>query len=418
MLRASQWWTPTQHADYQLRQLRATLETAATEIPFYREHFAAHGVTPKEFVQLDDLRRFPTMDKRDVLASHDQLINPQLNRDRLMEFYSGGTSGSNVAYLFEESFRQREQAFIWRMWNTVGYRQGARTAILQGRECPAELNDGLWYFDHIANAVVLSAHRLTRDTAPRYLEAIERFQPKVLIAFPSLARLLAGHAEQLGWAQSSFELVLCGSETLYSFQRELLERVFAAPVRIHYGHTESAALFTYCECSSRYHVVPEYGFVEFLREDGSAAQPGEVGEIVATSFDNRAMPFVRYRTGDYAEVGSGQCECGRNYPLVESVHGRRSEFLRTRSGREYSPIMLEYLIDGLAGFDDLQLIQEQIDAVTVRVVPAADFDEAVLAKFVANLEKYCEHELRVTVERVADIPRTQRQKKQMVISNL
>ena len=417
-LRASQWWTHDQYADYQRARLKETLEFAAYKIPFFRDHFRAHGVSPDDFRRLDDLGRFPTIDKRDVVRERDQMINPDLDQGQLMEFFSGGTSGSNVLYLFEETYRQREQAFIWRMWNTVGYRHGAPTAILQGRECPADVNDGLWYLDRVANAIVLSAHRLSRETAPRYLEAIERFKPTTLFAFPSLAHLLAGHAEALGWTESPFGLLLCGSETLHSYQRELLERVFRAPVRIHYGHTESAALFSYCEHSDRYHVVPEYGFVEFLKEDGAEAQPGEIGEIVATSFDNYAMPFVRFRTGDYAEVGHGQCECKRAWPLVENVHGRRSEFLRTRSGREYSPIMLEYLIDGLRGFEDLQLVQEDIDNVRVRVVAGNGFDPAILAGFVTQLNEYCEHELSITVEYMEMIPRTRRQKKQLLVSHL
>jgi len=417
-LRASQWWTPEQYEEYQRARLKETLEFAAGKIPFYRTHFRDHGVTPGSFQELEDLRRFPTMDKHDIVQHHSDLLNPELEQSQLMEFFSGGTSGSNVLYLFEERFRQREQAFIWRMWNTIGYRHGTPTAILQGRECPAEVNEGLWYHDRVANAIVLSAHRLTLETAPRYLEAIERFKPSTLFAFPSLAHLLARHAETLDWTNSPFDLVLCGSETLHAYQRALLERVFRAPVRIHYGHTESAALFSYCEHSDRYHVVPEYGYVEFLKDDGDEAQTGETGEIVVTSFDNFAMPFVRFRTGDYAELGVGQCECKRAWRLVEIVHGRRSDFLRTRSGREYSPIMLEYLIDGLRGFDDLQLVQDDIDSVRVRVVPGRDFDPAVLANFAEELDQYCGHELSISIEQVDQIPRSRRQKKQLVVSQV
>ena len=40
--------------------------------------------------------------------------------------------------------------------------------------------------------------------------------------------------------------------------------------------------------------------MEILKEDGSACQPGEVGEFEGTTHLNDAMLLFRYRTGDYA----------------------------------------------------------------------------------------------------------------------
>ncbi len=303
-------------------------------------------------------------------------------------------------------------------WFGLGSRHGFRAAILQHRHCPDDINDGIWYEDKIANAMVLSAHRLSPATIGRYLEAIEAYRPQVLIAYPSLAHLLATYAKEAGWRTKVFDLVLCGSETLYDFQRNHLESVLQAKVYIHYGHIESCALFGYCEVSNTYHVMLEYGHVEYLREDGSPADEGETCELVATSFDNLSVPLVRFQTRDWAQRGKGRCACGRANPLVERIEGREGDFVRTPSGKAHSPIVIEFLMDGRKGFADLQIVQDRLDEVMVKVVPAADFDTGELEYFCRLLTDELEHEVTVKSEIVEVIPRTWSQKKSLILSRL
>lgn len=419
----SQWWSRERLEAYQLTKLKETIRYAYDNIPYYRKTFDGHGVAPEDLQSLADIRKFPTLTKETLLDNFDSLLAPHLDRRKLMPYFTGGTTGSGVRMLFEEHCRQRSQAFIWRMWNNVGYRHGMLAAILQHRECPEDINDGIWYMDRVSNAMILSAHRLSRETITRYVEALERYRPKVLIAYPSLAHLLCTYGEEIGWRPDFFELILCGSETLYGFQRERLRSFFNAPVRIHYGHIESCALFGYCERSDRYHIQLEYGFVEFLKEDGSEAGPGEVGEIVATGFENRAVPLIRFRTDDWAEVSGETCSCGRNYPLVERIQGRGGDFIRTPSGKAHSPIIIEVLMDdmlrlGYSGFADLQIAQDRPEQVVVKVVRGKTFSQEQLDHFCKILDDRLEHEVEITTELVDQIPRTPRQKKSLVISKV
>ncbi len=423
LLEKSQWWPRERLEAYQLEKLQETVRYAYHTVPFYRDTFDAHGVGPDDLRKLDDIRRFPTMDKEIILENYDRMLAPQLEGQQLMPFTTGGTTGSGVLLLFEEAFRQREQAFIWRLWNEVGYRRGILAAILQHRECPEDINDGLWYPDKVSNAMILSAHRLTRETVGRYLDAIDAHRPRVLIAYPSLAWMLLTYAREAGREKLPFDLVLCGSETLYDFQRRIFETFFEAPVRIHYGHLESCALFGYCRYSNLYHVQLEYGHTEFLKDDDEQAGPGELGEIVATGFDNRAMPLIRFRTRDWAQVSDERCVCGRDYPLVDKIQGRDGDFLRTPSGKAHSPVIIEVLmdqmlLDGYSGFADLQIVQEKLDEVVVNVAPGKGFTNQELERFCELLSARLEGEVKISTEFVAEIPRSRRQKKRLIVSHL
>ena len=145
---------------------------------------------------------------------------------------------------------------------------------------------------------------------------------------------------------------------------------------------------------------------------------GESGEIIATGFDNFTMPLIRFRTQDWAERGVGKCDCGRNYPLVARIEGREGDFIRTPSGRTYSPIILEFLVDGTVGFADLQIVQPKIDDLVVKVVPGRDFTTERLDDFCSALRARLDGEISVSSELVEVIPRSDRQKKSLVVSEL
>jgi len=421
LLERSQWWSRKQHEEYQLQELQKTVALAYEVSPFYRGLYGRAGVRPEDLRSLDDIRRFPTISKDDLRGHIDGMINPAVDRRSMIEFCTGGTTGPGVVIPFEESYRNRGRAFMWHLWERVGYQPQMLAAILQHRECPADINDGIWYMEKPSNALVLSAHRLSARSVDRYVEVLLEHRPRVLIAYPSLAYLFAGYLKEIGFDQRLFDLVLLGSETLYEFQRKALEEVFQATVRIHYGHIEACTLFGYCEYSNVYHVQMEYGLTEFLCDGGDPAGPGEVGEVVATNFGNRGLPLVRYRTGDLAMLVDERCECGRQYPLVDQIVGRKGDFIRTPSGARHSPILIEFLMDrilmdGRDRFADLQIVQTKIDEIVVRVVPGHYYHPEDVENFCRLLDRELAGEVQVVHETVAEIPRTDRQKKSLVVS--
>jgi phenylacetate-CoA ligase len=185
LLAQSQWWSRERLDEYQLEQLRWTLSKAAEVSPHYREAFAAAGVTPDDLASLDDIRRFPLLEKQDLRESLHRMINPMVPRSRTMDFCTGGTTGPGVVIPFEESYRNRCRGFVWHMWEQIGYRPDMLGVILQHREVPEDVNEGIWYMEKPSNAMVLSSHRLTPKTIHKYVEAIEQRWPTCSPPTPS-----------------------------------------------------------------------------------------------------------------------------------------------------------------------------------------------------------------------------------------
>jgi phenylacetate-coenzyme A ligase PaaK-like adenylate-forming protein len=144
-----------------------------------------------------------------------------------------------------------------------------------------------------------------------------------------------------------------------------------------------------------------------IRPDGSDAAPGESGRVVVTDLANTVMPFINYATGDQAVAGE-PCSCGRGLPTLAGIAGRTSEVIRTPSGREISGVALGQFLAFVAGIipyvQEYQAVQGSVDAVALRVVPTALFDNGVRVTIERELGRFLGADMTVTVEPVAEIP--------------
>ena len=50
--------------------------------------------------------------------------------------------------------------------------------------------------------------------------------------------------------------------------------------------------------------------MEVVDGEGKGLDDGEWGEIVVTTLTRRALPLIRYRTGDEGRILPGPCPCG------------------------------------------------------------------------------------------------------------
>jgi phenylacetate-CoA ligase len=224
---------------------------------------------------------------------------------------------------------------------------------------------------------------------------------------------------------STVKAILCGSENLFEWQRKLLEAVFQCRVFSWYGQAELAAFASECEVSQLYHVFPEYGIFELVdKRDRPITQAGEVGEIVATGFNNPAVPFIRYRTGDLAQYADATCECGRHHALLPRIEGRKNEFVVDRTGREIPVTAIlaatdkVFVSSDFDGVRQFQFFQDKRGEVILNVVPGKDYGKSDSGQMFAALMEGLGGEMNLEVRLVDQIPPSAAGKHRTVIQKL
>jgi len=170
-----------------------------------------------------------------------------------------------------------------------------------------------------------------------------------------------------------------------------------------------------CEINEAYHIIPEYGYTEYIPNNGD----NTIGEIVATGFYNYGFPFIRYRTRDWASIPyTDACVCGRNFSLISRIHGRSGDFIITPSGGFVSPTILEMGREIVSNYKDILIIQYDKNSIEVKIVPDEGYSETVEHNLKDFLHKRIGEPMKIEIKLVDDINRTGADKKRFVISEI
>jgi phenylacetate-CoA ligase len=307
-----------------------------------------------------------------------------------------------------------ENAIVGRHFRWSGYRPGMRRAYLRGdlvvpidRSTPP-----YWFHNRYNNQLIVSSRHLRDGCVDDIIEALAKFAPFMMEAYPSTAYELALLLEQRN-AFLRIPYVYTGSEPLYPHQRQLIEARLTTCVMDHYGMAERIAYATECEHGSL-HLNTDYSYVEIVDDDG---QPTDSeGHIVGTTFHNTVMPLVRYRMSDRTRWRPGSCACGRTYPMIEPVSGKYEDTLFGSQGQRISPSVVTFAFKALRGIRYSQVAQVAADTWEIRVVPEAGFNEAERNRLIENVRKLVDPGLRILVREVDEIARTSAHKYRWIVN--
>jgi phenylacetate-CoA ligase len=226
-----------------------------------------------------------------------------------------------------------------------------------------------------------------------------------LAGYPSAIHALADEAVRQGRQDLHMSAVYANAEPVLPQQRQVIAAAFHCSVRESYGMAENVAAASECS-AGRLHQWPEFGHVEIEND----------GELVCTGLLNPDMPLIRYRVGDRGQPATepGPCPCGRSLPLMGPIDGRTNDVLVTPDGRQAARVGAVFT--GLP-VRHAQIAQEALDLLVVRVAPAPGFNAGHERMITERLKERMGN-VRVVVQRVAEVPRTASGKLRAVVSNL
>jgi phenylacetate-coenzyme A ligase PaaK-like adenylate-forming protein len=402
------------------RKLRATLEWAMKTVPAYRDYapLLAHCEDTEAM-----LSKLPLADKAEIKARPGAYVSAAVPASARLKSVTGGSSRNPLEfYLQKHVSRPKEYAFMHDFRARAGSDGSEPTLALRGRPVPGAAKPGgrIWTWEPIKRQLIFSSAHLDAPNMPRYAEALALHRPRYIEAYPSVLYLLARWLTEHPLPQftSAVRGVLLYSETAYDFQTRLFREVFRCPVLKHYGHSERVLMAASMPDDERYFFWPQYGWFELVGFDGKPLrEAGVVGEIVGTSFDNRAMPFVRYRTGDMAVLS------GRGHPRLpgfaacERIQGRLQEFIVDRHERLVSVVTI-----GAAHFaefgaiDAMQYEQRRPGELVLKFVAGDDFTPDMQKRLAAAIGDKAGCDVRTV--KVRGFARTARGKHQLLVQHL
>lgn len=366
-----EYQSPAAIKTFQEERLKEALAYLRDHSRYYQRLFKVYHIDVDAIRTLEDLRRIPFTEKRDLqLYNDDFLCCP---KEKIVDYVTtSGTLGDPVTFGCTEKDLQRLAYNEKKSFACAGVRPGDIVQLMTTID--KRFMAGLAYFLGIRE-LGASVIRVGNGIPELQWDTIMRLKPDTIMCVPSFILRLIQYAEEHGidYQHSSVRRIIGIGEGLreQDFSLNLLGRRIKEKWDVElfatYSSTEMSATFSECEFGCGGHVHPELIIVEIIGEDDQPVADGEVGEIVVTTLGVEGMPLLRFRTGDMAAKIVEQCRCGRNSYRLTPLVGRKNNMIKLKGTTLYPPAINDVL-DNTDYVENYVVIVEESDAGTDDVV--------------------------------------------------
>ena len=352
----------------QWKKITSLISFAYDKVPFYHDLLKNRGIHPADIRAREDFLKLPIVDK-EILNDHpvEKKIAQGIARNNIVPVYSSGTTGKPLQVFVDSECYNYQYANLLYGYYLTGWRLGRKIMTVRGfshGDYEGKYSSSALHhepFPLIRKLVYLLVHRkrflrpLLQGMAPEEhqleeaLKEMKRFSPFFLEGNGYFWYVFSDYLKRKGEEITSVKAVETDEVTLSSSQREKISQAFNCKVYDNYGSHELAIVAHECDEGVGNHILSLSHYVEFLEEGSEKeAEAGEVARVIVTDLTNRVMPLIRYDTGDLAIKLNKSCPCGRSYPLMSSIEGRKINSL-TLDGKRYTEKFFQEII---YGFDE------------------------------------------------------------------
>jgi len=309
----------------QNEKLRAAVPFLYENSPFYRRRFARLGLLPSDIASVEDLKKWPVVDKREMMtdaAEHPPYGTYTTTTDEVwakrgwMMFSSSGSTGAPRVFRYTHIDRE---AWAWanaRALLAMGFRPGETVFMMSG------------YGPHVwAWGVQYALQKMELATIPgggmdarARANIILRFKPTILLCTPSYALHLGRLMQSMGHdpAPTSVHTLFLAGEPALAVEptRRRIENLWNARIVEFYGCTEASPhVGGYsCPALNRDTAIPATHLMEDVQiwetvdpETRQEEPPGRRGLTVCTNLNSESSPQLRFLVGDYATLTTERC---------------------------------------------------------------------------------------------------------------
>lgn len=404
-LEQQQWWSKERLQALQWDRVTAMLAYAASHSPYYQSLFERHGIEPSAIRTPEDFTVIPVTTKQTIRDNRDRFISREYTRDGLVTAKTGGSTGVSLHLYFDEACQEKRNAAQLLADRWAGWDLGMKKASIWGNPpVPTTIKQKLRH--HLLDRTIyLDTMDLNDASMAAFVTRWRSEKPGAVFGHAHSIYLFARYLVENDITDLRPQGIIATSMMLLDHERSIIEKAFGCPVTNRYGCEEVGLIACECEEHRGMHLNMPHVYVEFLNADNRPAEPGEPAKIVLTDLNNLGMPLIRYRVEDVGTYSERPCACGRSWPILEKLEGRVADFLRLPSGGQVAGISLvERTLTKVPGIEQMQLVQETLNEVTINRVKGKEFDTGSDQALVAAMREVFDERVNLTICDVAAIP--------------
>lgn len=347
----------------QERRLIAQVQRAYERVPYYRNRLPRQAANLSSLAQFRDI--IPFQSKADLLSGPDGDLNQQLAQPCSEVVSMHMTSGTTGLGQEVHPLTKLDVEAMGSTWIYQAHWAGLKIGDSIFYTFPVGMQTGGLSSFPMADRMASLFFQLGPYATEKKVDYLLKFKPNALIISPAyLTRLeaileerkisprealpnfksifIAGESYTADWAQRSMDFWGCNISEWYGLMQGGLNLCFSCE----HGVVQDGR-------RGHLHAMEHRALCEILHPGtNDPVEPGEEGELVATTLFREAFPIMRFRTGDRVRLMPEPCSCGRPMMSIEAGTVARYDDMMKVRGQNLWPDAVDKLVFELGDIEE------------------------------------------------------------------
>lgn len=296
-------------------------------VPYYKKLFDENGIDMETFSPEEILRRLPLLPKDKIIKNTEDFLSVKYDQNKLIKEYTSGSTGEPAVIFKSYIDKVASGKALWK-FRKKDFGIKPSDCYVKFHMSPENR------VKYLENGLSFSLLCLNDEDIEEYYRLLNEYHVKWIFGAPSAILLIAQYIEKNA-LESPIDVsyIEVSGEFHTDAAKEKIEKVFGCRVGELYGLREVYGVAMACEYGE-FHAVDENVIIHITDDDGNELPEGEEGNLLITSLNNTAMPFIKYLSGDRASKKKNvTCACGRCGDVIKIGSGRIADYIQLDDNR-------------------------------------------------------------------------------------
>lgn len=319
---------------YQLNTLNNLIKYVKENSPFYRKLYKDLD----KINSLEELYKIPIINKDHIIQYGNKMVCVNQSKiSRIVSLETSGTMGKNKRIYFTEEDQELTVDFFIRGLSFLVKKGDVMMIML-----PFERENGVG--DLIKQSLEIMKVKPvlngSLDSLKKTTNLMINNKVNSIVGMPVEILALGKYIKKENLPINIKSILLSADMVNNTFIREI-KKVYNCEVFNHFGMTETGlGCAVDCDYHEGMHIRENDLLVEIINPmTKESIKDGESGEIIITTLTRKAMPLIRYATGDISSFLTGQCSCKSilkrlnkiKYRMDDNVHIGKNLYININS---------------------------------------------------------------------------------------
>lgn len=392
---------------YQTEMLRALLSHAKETVPYYGSQ--------KTLI----LKHWPVVNKFIIKSNYDSFISRLFDKETLIKMSTSGSTGTPFVSYQDIGKKKSVNAETLFYNGQIGFHIGRRIIYLRSVVSETQKSSFQQFAQniHLIDCTDLSDAGIEKKIS--IIERLSKHAGAMLMGYSSTFDAFRKYFERNGYDKANgcnLYGIVGGSTMLYDETRSAMERAFRCKCVSRYANEENGFLGQDGLQNNVFLMNRADYYVEILKNDlDQPADIGEIGRIVITDLMNKAMPMIRYDTGDVGAWVKLKTPNGERL-AIGAFGGRKVDMIFGDENQPVSPHSISTAMWKYKTVDQYQFAQVAQGSYQIRInaKPASILE----SELIDDLKRVVGSKAKIEIVYVDDIPVLSSGKRRYIVNEI